>query len=167
MGAAIYCARAGMNPLVFTGSQPGGLLTTTSDVENFPGFPEGVNGFELVWKMREQAEKFGARIEDASVTKVELTGGIKKVECGEKSFDAAKVIIAVGSSPRMTGVKGESELYGGRGVSACATCDGAFYKGKDVAVIGGGGAKRLSPIGEITIGVLAQGQPDKGKALVV
>lgn len=139
MGAAIYAARAGMNPLVLEGSQPGGLLTTTSDVENFPGFPEAVNGFELVWKMREQAQKFGARVESAVVEKVDFSGGVKKLFClGGKIYEARKIVIATGSSPRMTGAKGEAELYGGRGVSACATCDGAFYRNKDVAVIGGG-----------------------------
>ncbi|MBO5255192.1 MAG: thioredoxin-disulfide reductase [Opitutales bacterium] len=139
MGAAIYAARAGMSPLVLEGSQPGGLLTTTSDVENFPGFPEAVNGFELVWKMRQQAEKFGARVENAIVESVDFSGEIKKLNLqGGKILESKKVIIATGSSPRMTGAKGEKELYGGKGVSACATCDGAFYRGKDVIVIGGG-----------------------------
>lgn len=139
MGAAIYAARAGMSPLIIEGAQPGGLLTTTSDVENFPGFPEGVNGFDLLWKMREQAQKFGARIENAVVEKVDFSGETKKVFCsGEKVFEAKKIVVATGSSPRMTGAKGEAEMYGGKGVSACATCDGAFYRGKDVAVVGGG-----------------------------
>ena len=139
MGAAIYAARAGMSPLVIEGAQPGGLLTTTSDVENFPGFPEGVNGFDLLWKMREQAQKFGARIENAVVEKVDFSGEAKKVFCsGEKVFEAKKIVVATGSSPRMTGAKGEAEMYGGKGGSACATCDGAFYRGKDVAVVGGG-----------------------------
>lgn len=139
MGAAIYTARAGMSPLVIEGSQPGGLLTTTSDVENFPGFPEGVNGFDLLWKMREQAQKFGAKIENAVVEKVDFSSETKKVFCeGGKSFEAKKIIVATGSSPRMTGAKGEAEMYGGKGVSACATCDGAFYRGKDVVVVGGG-----------------------------
>ena len=139
MGAAIYTARAGMSPLVIEGSQPGGLLTTTSDVENFPGFPEGVNGFDLLWKMREQAQKFGAKIENAVVEKVDFGFETKKVFCeGGKSFEAKKIIVATGSSPRMTGAKGEAEMYGGKGVSACATCDGAFYRGKAVVVVGGG-----------------------------
>lgn len=139
MGAAIYTARAGMNPLVIEGSQPGGMLTTTSDVENFPGFPEGVNGFNLLWKMREQAQKFGAKIENAVVEKVDFLGEVKKIFCsGNKVYEARKVIVATGSSPRMTGAKGEAEMYGGKGVSTCATCDGAFYRDKDVVVIGGG-----------------------------
>ena len=139
MGAAIYAARAGMNPLVLEGSQPGGLLTTTSDVENFPGFPEAVNGFELVWKMREQAQKFGTRIENTIIEKVDFSGAVKKLFSPDgKVYEARKIVIATGSAPKLTGAKGESELYGGRGVSACATCDGAFYRDKDVVVIGGG-----------------------------
>ncbi len=139
MGAAIYAARAGVPALVLEGAQAGGLLTTTSDVENYPGFPDGVNGFDLVWKMRQQAEKFGARIESATVEKVDFSGEVKKLFlAGGSVIEAKKVIIATGSSPRMTGAKGEKELSGGRGVSACATCDGAFYRGKDVIVIGGG-----------------------------
>ncbi len=139
MGAAIYAARAGVPALVLEGAQAGGLLTTTSDVENYPGFPEGVGGFDLVWKMRQQAEKFGARIESATVEKVDFSGEVKKLFlAGGSVIEARKVIIATGSSPRMTGAKGEKELSGGRGVSACATCDGAFYRGKDVIVIGGG-----------------------------
>ncbi|MDY5583263.1 MAG: thioredoxin-disulfide reductase [Candidatus Merdousia sp.] len=139
MGAAIYAARAGAKPLVLEGSRPGGLLTTTSEVENYPAFPEGVGGFDLVWKMREQAQKFGARTENATVVKVDFSGDVKKLYGVDgKVFEAKKVIIATGASPRMTGAKGEAELLGTGGVSVCATCDGAFYKGKDVAVIGGG-----------------------------
>ena len=134
MGAAIYAARAGANPLVLEGSQPGGLLTTTSDVENFPAFPDGIGGFDLVWQMRRQAEKFGARIENASIESVDFSGGTKKLfASGGRIYEAKKVIIAV-----LTGAKGEAELYGGRGVSTCATCDGAFYRGADVVVVGGG-----------------------------
>ncbi len=139
MGAAIYAARAGVPALVLEGAQAGGLLTTTSDIENYPGFPEGVGGFDLVWKMRQQAEKFGARIESATVEKVDFSGEVKKLFlAGGSVIEARKVIIATGSSPRMTGAKGEKELSGGCGVSACATCDGAFYRGKDVIVVGGG-----------------------------
>lgn len=139
LGAAIYAARAGMSPLVLEGAQPGGLLTTTSEVENFPGFPDGINGFDLVWKMREQALKFGAHIESAAVESADFSSKIKILNlAGGGKIEAKKVIIATGSSPRLTGAKGERELYGGKGVSVCATCDGAFYKGKDVLVIGGG-----------------------------
>ena len=147
MTAAIYAARASMKPLVFAGAQPGGLLTTTSDVENFPGFPAGINGFDLLWRMREQAQKFGAKIENGSVKSVDFSGEIKKVFTEDGlEFQAKRVIIATGAKPRMTGAKGEAELYGGRGVSACATCDGAFYKGKDVIVVGGGdSASKKSP----------------------
>lgn len=139
MGAAIYAARAGMNPLVLEGDAPGGLLVTTTDVENYPGFPDGVNGFDLLMNMRRQAEKFGARIESASVGSVDFSGETKRLFLvGGNVLEAKRVIIAVGSSPRMTGAKGERELFGGGGVSACATCDGAFYKGRDVVVVGGG-----------------------------
>jgi len=139
LGAAIYAARAGMSPLVLEGAQPGGLLTTTSEVENFPGFPDGINGFDLVWKMREQALKFGAHIESAAVESADFSSKIKILNLvGGGKIEAKKVIIATGSSPRLTGAKGERELYGGGGVSVCATCDGAFYKGKDVLVVGGG-----------------------------
>ena len=139
MGAAIYAARAGVSPLVLEGSRPGGLLTTTSDVENYPAFPEAIGGFDLVWKMRQQAEKFGARIKSATVESVDFTGDVKKlILAGGSVIESKKVIIATGSSPRLTGAKGEKELYGAKGVSACATCDGAFYRGKNVVVIGGG-----------------------------
>ena len=139
MGAAIYAARAGMNPLVLEGNAPGGLLVTTTDVENYPGFPDGVNGFDLLMNMRRQAEKFGARIESASVGRVDFSGETKRLFlAGGDVLETKRVIIAVGSSPRMTGAKGERELFGGGGVSACATCDGAFYKGRDVVVVGGG-----------------------------
>lgn len=121
MGAAIYAARAGAKPLVLEGSRPGGLLTTTSEVENYPAFPEGVGGFDLVWKMREQAQKFGARTENATVVKVDFSGDVKKLYGVDgKVFEAKKVIIATGASPRMTGAKGESELLGTGGVSVCA-----------------------------------------------
>lgn len=139
MSAAIYAARGGMNPLVLEGAQPGGLITTTSEVENFPAFPEGVNGFDLVWKMREQAQKFGTRIDGKIVEKVDFSSSPKKIFCeGGDVLEAEQVIIATGASPRMTGAKNEMELYGGKGVSACATCDGAFYRNREVAVVGGG-----------------------------
>lgn len=139
MSAAIYAARGGMNPLVLEGGQPGGLITTTSEVENFPAFPEGIGGFDLAWKMREQAQKFGARIENGMVEKVDFSSIPKKIFCdGNRTIEAERVIVATGASPRMTGAKNEMQLYGGGGVSACATCDGAFYRGRDVVVVGGG-----------------------------
>ncbi|MFH1498922.1 MAG: thioredoxin-disulfide reductase [Verrucomicrobiota bacterium] len=136
--AAIYTGRANLNPLVIEGTQPGGQLTTTSEVENFPGFPEGVDGFMLMDNLRKQATKFGTRFEQAKVESVDFSGPIKKLFCGDKVIEARSVIIATGASPRMTGIPGEKELYGGKGVTTCATCDGAFYRKMDVVVIGGG-----------------------------
>ncbi|MDR1401729.1 MAG: thioredoxin-disulfide reductase [Puniceicoccales bacterium] len=136
--AAIYASRAGLLPLVVNGLQPGGQLTTTSEVENFPGFRNGVGGFELTESMRLQAERFGARFVDDSVIDVDFSSDTKKVLGENASYLAPCVIIATGASPRLLGVKGEKEFFGGRGVSVCATCDGAFYRGKDVAVVGGG-----------------------------
>ncbi len=136
--AAIYAARANLNPLVLEGAQPGGQLITTSEVENFPGFPEGVDGFELTQRMRSQAEKFGTRFEFASVESADLSAERKVLLCEGRDIECAALIIATGASPRLMNVPGEKEMYGGKGVSACATCDGAFYRGKEVAVIGGG-----------------------------
>jgi thioredoxin reductase (NADPH) len=136
--AAIYTARANLNPLVLEGTQPGGQLTTTSEVENFPGFPEGVDGYDLTSKLREQAIKFGARFESTTIDKVDLNGEIKKLYAGEKVFESKTIIIATGARPRLLGIPGESELFGGKGVTTCATCDGAFYRNMDVIVVGGG-----------------------------
>lgn len=136
--AAIYAARAGLFPVVINGGQPGGQLTTTSDIENFPGFQDGINGFDLTYRMRQQAEKFGARYIDDVVCSVDFSRGIKQVRCENTTFNCRAVIIATGASPKLLGVAGEQKFYGGRGVSVCATCDGAFYKNKDVVVIGGG-----------------------------
>ena len=136
--AAIYTGRANLNPLVLEGSLPGGQLTTTSEVENFPGFPHGVDGFQLMQNLREQATRFGTRFEQALVTGVTFGSNPKKLICGDRTILAKSVIIATGASPRMTGIPGEKELYGGKGVTTCATCDGAFYRKMDVAVIGGG-----------------------------
>ena len=136
--AAIYTGRANLNPLVLEGSLPGGQLTTTSEVENFPGFPDGVDGFMLMDNLRKQATKFGTRFEQAMVTSVDFTSMPRKLVCGDRTILSKAVIIATGASPRMTGIPGEKELYGGKGVTTCATCDGAFYRKMDVAVIGGG-----------------------------
>ncbi|MSU70533.1 MAG: thioredoxin-disulfide reductase [Opitutaceae bacterium] len=136
--AAIYAARANLSPLVIEGPLPGGQLTTTSEVENFPGFPEGVDGFQLMDNLRKQATKFGARFEQALVDRVDFSSMPRKLIAGDRTILAKTVIIATGASPRLTGIPGEKELYGGKGVTTCATCDGAFYRKMDVAVIGGG-----------------------------
>ena len=141
LSAAVYAARAGLSPLVIEGAMPGGLITTTSEVENFPGFPDGIDGVSLVMNMRAQAEKFGARFESDVVERVELSAETKKLFASSgKIFECRARIVATGASPKLTGVKGEKELLGGNGVSTCATCDGAFFRGRSVAVIGGGDA---------------------------
>ncbi len=136
--AGIYTARANLNPLILEGRQPGGQLTTTSEVENFPGFPQGVDGYSLMDQLRKQATRFGARIENAFIDKVDFNGDTKILFAGNKKFEAKAIIIATGAAPRLLGVPGEKEMYGGKGVTTCATCDGAFYKNMDVIVAGGG-----------------------------
>jgi thioredoxin reductase (NADPH) len=136
--AAIYTGRANLNPLVLEGPLPGGQLTTTSEVENFPGFPHGIDGFQLMQNLREQATRFGTRFEQVLITSVDFTSMPRKLIADDRVILARSVIIATGASPRMTGIPGEKELYGGKGVTTCATCDGAFYRKMDVAVIGGG-----------------------------
>ncbi|HRE81380.1 MAG TPA: thioredoxin-disulfide reductase [Opitutaceae bacterium] len=136
--AAIYTGRANLSPLVLEGTLPGGQLTTTSEVENFPGFPHGIDGFQLMDNLRQQATKFGTRFEQAAVLSVDFDSSPRKLICSDRVILAKSVIIATGASPRMTGIPGEKELYGGKGVTTCATCDGAFYRKMDVAVIGGG-----------------------------
>ena len=136
--AAVYAARANLAPLVLEGALPGGQLTTTSEVENFPNFPEGVDGFQLMDSLRRQAARFGARFEQARVESVDFSARPLRLRTGEREILTQTVIIATGASPRLTGIPGEKELYGGKGVSVCATCDGAFYRHADVAVIGGG-----------------------------
>ena len=136
--AAIYAGRAQLNPLVIEGSQPGGQLTTTSEVENFPGFPEGIDGFMMMDNLRKQAARFGARYEHAVVDRIEVEGDVKKLHAGEKVFQAKSVIVATGARPRLLGIPGEKEMYGGKGVTTCATCDGAFYRDMEVVVVGGG-----------------------------
>ena len=136
--AGIYAARANLNPLILEGKQPGGQLTTTSEVENFPGFPEGIDGYSLMDHLRKQALKFGARVEHAFVDRVSLSEFEKSLFAGDKSYNAKCIIIATGAAPRLLGVPGEKDLFGGKGVTTCATCDGAFYRGMEVVVVGGG-----------------------------
>ena len=137
--AAIYAARAGLPPLVLAGEAPGGLLTQTGEVENFPGFPDGVTGFDLVTNMQTQAEKFGARIEYETIAQADFhSGAPHKLTLSDGSVIETQVlIIASGAVPRYLGVPGEERLRG-CGVSACATCDGAFFKNVPVVVAGGG-----------------------------
>lgn len=137
--AALYTARAQLNPLVIVGSQLGGQVAITHDVENYPGFPEGVGGPELVENMKAQAERFGARLVYGSVTEVDFMNGRPftiKTDAGDE-FSAESVIITSGASPRRLGIPGEEEHIG-RGVSYCGTCDGFFFRGKNIIVVGGG-----------------------------
>ena len=136
--AAVYTGRANLSPLILEGNLPGGQLTTTSEVENFPGFPEGVDGFQLMDNLRKQATKFSARFQQTMIKSVDFATQPLKLFTSEGTVLTRSVIIATGASPRMTGVPGEKELYGGKGVTTCATCDGAFYRKMEVAVIGGG-----------------------------
>ncbi|MDR3316930.1 MAG: FAD-dependent oxidoreductase [Puniceicoccales bacterium] len=138
LAAAIYLARAGLEPLVLDGGQRGGQLASTGMVENFPGFPEGIGGYELTENMRRQAERFGARFAGNAATRLTLSGEEKVLECTGKSYRCRALVVATGSSSCKLDVPGEMEYFGGRGVSTCATCDGAFYRGKVVTVVGGG-----------------------------
>lgn len=135
--AAIYAARANLEPLVFEGSQYGGALMTTTEVENFPGFVEGIDGPSLMTNLRGQAERFGADLRPEDVTEVDLTATPKSVTVGDETYLAEAVIIATGSKYRYLGLPDEERLLG-RGVSACATCDGFFFRDQDLAVVGGG-----------------------------
>ena len=136
--SAIYTGRANLNPLVLSGTQPGGQLTTTTEVENYPGFPEGIMGPELMGNMQKQAEKFGARVEYKTVDAISRNDdGTFTLKCGDDELQSKTVIIATGAAPRHLGLPNEKELIG-HGLTSCATCDGAFYRDVPVAVIGGG-----------------------------
>lgn len=136
--AALYTARADLKPLVIEGFRWGGQLQTTTDVENYPGYPKGIMGPEMMQEFRDQAERFGTRFVTDDATRVELTeGGIQRVWVGDDEYRAKAVILAMGAEPKRVGIPGEMELAG-RGVSTCGVCDGAFFKGQKVAVIGGG-----------------------------
>ncbi len=137
--AAIYAARANLKPLLYSGTLPGGLLTQTTEVENFPGFPEGIQGFDLMTAMQAQAERFGTRIEYDYIEKFQLTDGGEQsvVLSSGETVETEALILATGASPRYLGLPSEERLRN-HGVSACATCDGAFYKDVPVVVVGGG-----------------------------
>ncbi len=135
--AAIYNARANMKVLCIEGATPGGQLMLTTEVENYPGFPEGVTGPEMMQLFRKQAERFGTEFITKDATDIDFSGDVKKVMIGEETYESKTVTIATGSNAKWLGVPGEKEFQS-KGVSACATCDGFFFKGKEVAIIGGG-----------------------------
>jgi len=137
LNAAIYAARADLKPLVLEGHEPGGQLSLTTHVENFPGFPEGIMGPELIENMRKQAMRFGAEFKAGTVSEVDLRQRPFKISAGKDVYETRALIVAAGASARLLGLKGERELIG-RGVSTCATCDGYFFRGKPIAVVGGG-----------------------------
>ncbi len=135
--AALYAARAGLDTLVLEKLSPGGQIALTHQVDNYPGFEEGIDGFDLGMKMQAQAERFGAKTAFAEVYSLELEGEIKTLETSEGSFRGRTVVIATGANPKELGIEKEAQLVG-RGVAYCAACDGMFYRGKTVAVVGGG-----------------------------
>lgn len=136
--AAIYASRANLNPVLYAGIQPGGQLTTTTDVENFPGYPEGIDGPQMMEDLRKQAERFGADLRNGIATAADLSKAPYIITIdGDKEIEVDTLIIATGASAKYLGLEDEKK-YAGMGVSACATCDGFFYRGKNVAVVGGG-----------------------------
>lgn len=136
--AAIYAARAGLSPILFTGKEPGGQLTITTDVENYPGYPDGIGGPEMMEEFRKQAERFGTEIRYELISKVDFTGDVHQVWTeGNEELMANTVIIATGASAKWLGLESEQRLNN-KGVSACAVCDGFFFRGQEVAVVGGG-----------------------------
>lgn len=137
LSAAIYAAREGFEPMVIAGFAAGGQLLLTTVVENFPGFPEGIEGPEIIMKMREQAEKFGSRFVNENATGVDFSSKPYRIMTDSKTYEAETVIIATGADSMWIGIESEKKFMG-KGVSSCATCDGPFYKGKDVIVVGGG-----------------------------
>jgi thioredoxin reductase (NADPH) len=137
LNAAIYAARGSLNPLVITGNEFGGQIATTTEVENYPGFPNGLQGPELTEQMKQQAERFGTRLEYDEVIEVDLSRKPIVLKTHTTTYETKALIVATGASPRKLGVPGETELTG-RGVSYCATCDGFFFRGKEIMVVGGG-----------------------------
>ena len=135
--AAIYAARANLKPLVIDGHEQGGQLSLTTHVENYPGFPDGIMGPELIDNMRKQAQRFGAEFKAGAVSEVDLSRRPFKISAGKESYETRSLIVAAGASARLLGLQGERELIG-HGVSTCATCDGYFFRGKPIAIVGGG-----------------------------